>query len=353
MNGMKYVGMDVHQATTVVAVLNGHGKLVQRSVVETKAETLREFVRGLSGTVRLTFEEGTQAAWLHDLLKPYVAELVVCNARALGKPKGTKSDEADSERLARLLRMGELTGVYHGEHGTRTLKQLARTYGTLVDDCTRVMNRIKAIYRGLGIASGGKRIYLEGERSAWLAKLEEEGTRYRAETSFTQLAGLVALRKAAKEAMVREARRHGAFKLLTSIPGLGPVRAAQLVAILDTPYRFGSKRALWAYAGLAVVRHGSSEYRIEGGKVRRVAKASVARGLNQNGNRRVKEIFKGAANTACGKEPFAAFYKGQVARGLNPSVARVSLARKIASVVLAVWKSGKEFDATKLSESTT
>jgi hypothetical protein len=102
---------------------------IQRSIVETKAETLREFVRGLSGTVRLTFEEGTQAAWLHDLLKPYVAELVVCNARALGKPKGTKSDEADSERLARLLRMGELVGVYHGEHGTRTLKQLARTYG--------------------------------------------------------------------------------------------------------------------------------------------------------------------------------------------------------------------------------
>jgi hypothetical protein len=42
MSGIKYVGMDVHQATTVVAVLNGHGKLVQRSVVETKAETLRE-----------------------------------------------------------------------------------------------------------------------------------------------------------------------------------------------------------------------------------------------------------------------------------------------------------------------
>jgi transposase len=128
MSGTKYVGMDVHQATTVVAVLNGHGKLVRRSVVETKAETLREFVRGLSGTVRLTFEEGTQAAWLHDLLKPHVAELVVCNARALGKPKGTKSDEADSERLARLLRMGELVGVYHGEHGTRQLKHLARTY---------------------------------------------------------------------------------------------------------------------------------------------------------------------------------------------------------------------------------
>jgi transposase len=196
-------------------------------------------------------------------------------------------------------------------------------------------------------------IYLEGERAMWLAKLEEAGVRYRAELSFTQLAGLVALRKEAKAAMVKEAKRHPAFALLTSIPGLGPVRVAQLVAILDTPHRFRSKRALWAYAGLAVVRQASAEYRIEGDRVRRVTKAGSTRGLNQNGNRRVKEVFKGAANTACAKEPFAAFYKQVVARGLKPSVARVSLARKIASVVLAVWKSGKEFDAKKLTASTT
>jgi transposase len=353
MSGIKYVGMDVHQATTVVAVLNGQGKLVQRSIVETKAETLRDFVRGLSGTIRLTMEEGTQAAWLHDLLKPLVAEVLVCNARALGKPKGNKSDETDSERLARLLRMGELTAVYHGEHGTRTLKQLARTYGTLVDDCTMVMNRIKAIYRGLGIASEGKNIYREAERPAWLATLEEAGVRFRAETLFAQLEGLVALRKAAKAQLLKEARRHPAFRLLGTVPGLGPVRSAQLLAILDTPHRFRSKRELWADAGLAVVRHASSEYRIEGGRARRVEKAGVTRGLNLNGNRRVKEIFKGAANTACAREPFSAFYTRQITRGLKPAVARVALARKIASVALAVWKSGEGFDAKKLTEPTT
>jgi hypothetical protein len=47
----------------------------------TKASTVVEFVRGLQGTLAVTFEEGTSAAWLHDLLKPYVGRLVVCDPR--------------------------------------------------------------------------------------------------------------------------------------------------------------------------------------------------------------------------------------------------------------------------------
>lgn len=353
MSGTKYVGMDVHQATTVVAVINDKGKLVGRSVIQTTADALRDYVRGLSGTVRLAMEEGTQAAWLYDLLTPYVAEVVVCNPRELGKRNGrTKSDEADAERLARLLRMGELKAVYHGEHGTRRLKQVARTYTALVDDSTMVMNRIKAIYRGLGIGCPGKDVYRAAHREAWLAKLEEPGVRFRAESLMTQLDSLRALRKKAKGELVREARAHAAFGLLCSVPGVGPLRAAQLLAILDTPHRFRTKRNLWAYAGLAVVREGSAEYRIDGERVRRVARSSVARGLNRNGNRRVTELLKGAATTAYVKEPMAAYYQRQIARGVGPSVARVSVARKIAAVLLAVWKSGEPFDEAKLSRPT-
>src|SRR5215470_19543238 len=77
----KYIGMDVHQATISVAVRDAHGKLIMECVLETKAATILEFVQGLSGTLALTFEEGTSAAWLHDLLKPHVSRLVVCDPR--------------------------------------------------------------------------------------------------------------------------------------------------------------------------------------------------------------------------------------------------------------------------------
>ena len=148
MSQEKYIGMDVHQATISVAVMDAQGKLIMECLLETKAATIVEFIQGLQGTLSLTFEEGTSAAWLHDLLKPHVSRLVVCDPRKAALMKdGNKSDRIDARKLAELLRTNQLKPVYHGEHGVRTLKELGRSYLTLTKDVTRVMNRIKALYR--------------------------------------------------------------------------------------------------------------------------------------------------------------------------------------------------------------
>src|SRR6266496_2724261 len=81
MSSEKYIGLDVHQATISVAVMDSQGKVVMESIVETKASTLLEFFAGLRGSLFVTFEEGTWAAWLYDLLKPHVTEVLVCNPR--------------------------------------------------------------------------------------------------------------------------------------------------------------------------------------------------------------------------------------------------------------------------------
>ena len=56
MNSEKYIGLDVHQATISVAVLDSTGKLVMESILETKAATILEFFAGLRGTLSVTFE---------------------------------------------------------------------------------------------------------------------------------------------------------------------------------------------------------------------------------------------------------------------------------------------------------
>ena len=73
MNSEKYIGLDVHQAAISVAVLDSSGKLIMESILETKAATILQFLAGLRGTLSVTFEEGTWAAWLYDLLKPHAA----------------------------------------------------------------------------------------------------------------------------------------------------------------------------------------------------------------------------------------------------------------------------------------
>jgi hypothetical protein len=111
------------------------GKLVMECVIETKAITILEFVHGLRGSLHLTFEEGTWAAWLYDLLKPHVVKLVVCDPRRNGYLKqGSKSDRNDARKLAELLHSNMLRPVYHGEHGVRSLKELARSYLTITKD---------------------------------------------------------------------------------------------------------------------------------------------------------------------------------------------------------------------------
>jgi len=110
------------------------------SIIETKASTILQFIQGLRGDLHVTFEEGTWAAWLYDLLKPHVTKQVVCDPRknALLK-KGNKSDKIDAHKLADLLRGGYLRSVYHGQNGLRTLKELARSYRTISKDLTRVI----------------------------------------------------------------------------------------------------------------------------------------------------------------------------------------------------------------------
>src|ERR1700746_683215 len=138
MSQEKYIGMDVHQATISVAVMDENGNLLMECLLETNAATILEFVQGLRDTLSLTFEEGISAAWLHDLLKPHVSGLVVCDPRkaALLK-KGNKSDRIDARKLAELLRTNQLKAVYHGEHGIRTLKELGRRTKGVYQDLAR------------------------------------------------------------------------------------------------------------------------------------------------------------------------------------------------------------------------
>src|ERR1700720_3244298 len=215
---VKYIGMDVHKEAIVIAVLNGGGKLVMETIVETKASSILQFLHGLQGELHVTWEEGTWAAWLYDLLQPQVQEVVVCNPRrnALLK-EGSKSDKVDARKLADLLRTGMLRPVYHGENGLRTLRELGRSYQTIGKDLIRVMNRLKAVYRGWGIPCAGTRVYAPRYREEWLDKLPQAGVRRRAELLYQQLDGLQDLRREVRPEFLAKSRKHKAAKHLPQI----------------------------------------------------------------------------------------------------------------------------------------
>ena len=302
LNDKKYIGMDVHKESISIAVRNGTGKIVMECVIETKASMILQFIDGLRGDLQVTFEEGTWAAWLYDLLKPHVTKLVVCDPRKNASMReGNQNDKIDARRLAELLRLNHLHPVYHGEHGLRSLKELVRSYLTITKDLGRVMSRVKAIYRSWAIPCSGKQVYAPRHRAEWLGKITEPGVRRRAEFYYQQLDALRTVRQQVRRDLLAEGKKHPAWKRLCQIPSIGPIRAAVLLGILQTPHRFRTKRQLWTYSGFGIETQSSADHRRVDGQLERAKKQISIRGLNRNCNHDLKNLFKGAAIVASSK----------------------------------------------------
>jgi len=345
---IQYLAFDVHQATIVANCRDAEGKVIMRATVATEARAILQLVKSCGPRVHIAFEEGTQAQWLHDLLVPHAEKVIVCNLRGQNEG-GNKNDRIDVERLSLDLRNGTLKPVFHGTPSVLTLSELVRSYNNLVEDATRVMQRIKAMFRARAIATKGTAIYRPSEREQWLGQLQG-GARVRAAALFKHLDVLVELRPPAKAAMLAEARKQSGWKVLRSIPYLGPVRVAQIMAIMRTPFRFRTKRNLWPYVGLAVVTRSSADQEIVEGRLRKRRRPPLTRGLNRNHNPTLKGVFKGAANAATARPgPLYDFYQASLARGVRDELAKVTLARKIVSVTLRLWKKGELWDPEKLT----
>jgi transposase len=347
MNKIKYIGMDVHMATTVIAVRNSDGDITAEAIIETKQAALLDFIKSQRGTLYIAFEEQTQAAWLYDLLCPHAAKVIVCDPRKL-PPKNAKGDKRDAKDLAEYLRLNGLSPVYHGEKSTRELKELVRSYACILSDRTRVKNRIKGLFRARGIRCRGISVYGENDRTQWAQQLKSAAARNRLLLLWKELDFLTELREAAEKNLRTEALKHKDLKILKGVPGIGPKRAAVIIAIVATPHRFRTTKQLWTYSGLAVRSKATAEYEIVGGKVGRSKKRILNRGLNRNYNPALKEAFKGAAGSAA-NGPWKKQYEAMVKNGTDSKLALLTLARKIAAITLAIWKKGERYNEKKLA----
>ena len=131
-----------------------------------------------------------------------------------------------------------------------------------------------------------------------MSKIVQAGVRRRAELLYQQRDGLQGLRRHLRPEFLAESRKHKAAKLLRQITCIGPIRAARLIALMQTPHRFRSKRQLWTYSGLGVETHDSAQHRYVDGRLQRSKKPQQVRGLNQNHNHEMKEIFNSTAKLA-------------------------------------------------------
>jgi transposase len=345
----RYLGADVHAASVTFCVLNESGKQLRRDVVETNGKALVGYLQQIPGHLHLCIEEGEWSQWLYEILSSQVAEMVVY--RGQWQP-GPKSDAIDAHGLAEKLRTGRVgRAVYKDAKWFTALRERARAYGMVTRDVARVKNRIKSFYRSRGVPCAGESVYKPTERAKRAHRLPP-ATRQAVELLGRELDALVALKAEAEGAMLRESHRHRISRILETAPGLGPVRVAQILPIVVTPWRFRTKRQFWGYCGFGVVTRSSSDWVYDrGGWVK--ARVAQTRGLNFNHNRTLKAIFKGAATTViahAGPSSLREDYDRLLGNGTKPNLAKLTIARKIAAMVLAMWKTEERYRPRKNRE---
>lgn len=342
----RYIGLDVHARSCTLAVVSAAGKRLGLHVVETSGAALRQVIATIPGNLHLCLEEGTQSAWIYELLKD-LGDVVVIVPDA---HHGPKDDARDAWGLAECLRIGAIKRrVYKGCGPFSELRAAVRSYTMLRDDVRRTKNRLKAVYRSRGVMPPSSAAFHAERHQTWVRELPSEQARS-AELLLEQLKAQEALWAKAEERLATASKKHSVVKLLATAPAIGPIRAAQIVATVVTPHRFRTKRQFWAYCGLAVVMRSSANWEKDrtGNWVR--AKTIQSLGLNRNRNGGLKEVFKGAAHQVAiqmTSHPLHGDFERLVESGMKPNLAMVTIARRIAAAVLAMWKHDEVYEPSK------
>jgi transposase len=342
----RYIGLDVHAQSCTLAVMGPSGKRLNQYVVETGARALVEIVKTIPRSRHLCMEEGELSQWLHEVLEPHVDELVVTSPLP---NTGNKSDAIDAWNLAEQLRVGTIKRrVFKAKRSSGALREATRFYRTTTRDLVRCKNQLRAVFRSRGISEMGDEIYDAELRVKWLKKLppaQRKLAQYRAQ----HLDRISESREQAEAWLHEEASKSSDVTRLATVPGIGVVRAAQIVAIVMTPSRFRTKQQFWSYCGLAIVKRSSSDWvKDDAGWLRK--ETMQTRGLNRNRNAVLKEVFTGAAKVVIDRmqgHPLNDAYRRIVQAGTKPNLARLTIARRIAAAVLALWKKEEDYDSTK------
>ncbi|MEM9701834.1 MAG: transposase, partial [Planctomycetota bacterium] len=297
-HSLKFIALDVHKSCSEMAVLSAAGTITQRRRLPTAVPPLVEAVRQVARPRRLTFEEGPLADWLARALRPHVDALIVCDARRnhwVAK-EGDKTDPVDAEKLARLFRGGFLKPVHQvADPGRSALKRAVGLYHDQVRRRVRLGNQLTAILARHGRFVSAARL---ADPDDWRDALDGLPNHRLLRASLERLhAALVQERereRAAGRELTAAAKNVPVVRRFAQVPGVAWIRGVTFYAALDTPERFRNKSALWKYCGLGL-------------RQRQSGSGQPQTHLSKEGNRRLKDLLIGAAETSLryAENPFA------------------------------------------------
>jgi len=283
----RFVGLDVHKETITVAVAEREGVARLVGTIVHNPVAVAKLVRKLGpvGELRVCYEAGPCGyALQRQLASLGVFCEVVAPALIPVRPGDrVKTDRRDAQRLATLLRSGELTAVWVPDEAHEALRDLVRAREAAQKDLLRARHRLGKLLLRQGQHSprgtrAGTQKYMSWVRSLALSQAAQEVVRldYLAEVDrlVERVARLNAEIVVAVEQLPAEVQRvvHG----LQVLRGVALVSAVTAVAEVGQFSRFSTPRQLMAYSGL-VPRERSSATAIRRGGITKTGNAHLRR----------------------------------------------------------------------------
>lgn len=330
-------GLDVSEKHIQICEIDVDD-VVSEGRIATSDKKLREYFEGRAAR-RIVIEMSSHTRWITELLRSFGHEVLVVDPRRMKLVSGTlyKDDTLDAQTLAmlardapRLLKTVPLRDIEH-----QRLLTMVRARATAVEGRTRIINAIRGMLKPYGYrvprsSHSVLATYLWSEVEAPILRLIEP-LMVLLETFDGQIARYDQEAERILPQLPPNARQ------LREIPGVGPLTVLYFVAIIGDPNRFAKSRDVGPYLGLCRRRDDSGEYQSE-------------LGITKAGDRYMRALLANCVSHIMG--PFGkdsdlrdwGLKKLGGATRVEKKKMKVALARKLAVLLLTLWKSGKPYD---------
>lgn len=273
-----YLGLDVHKDSITIAIAqsgrNGEIRLfgnIANSMHALEAMLARIRKAHPGAHLEVAYEAGPCGFGIARRLKQLGVPCIVAAPSLIPKQPGSpfKTDKRDARAIARLLRAGELTGVYVPEPTDEAMRDLCRARTDAVDDQRRCRLRLKAFLLRHGYRYQGKANWSQPH----MRYLRELVLPHPAMKAILEeyLQGIDAAHErvqrieASMQTLLETWRLKPAVEALMAFRGFQLVAAMITVSELGDIHRFPHPRQLMTYLGLVSVEHSSGPSQHLGG----------------------------------------------------------------------------------------
>jgi len=338
-----YCGIDAGSSNCHVAVLDESGKWDMDTDIPTSELHLTAFFESLQKNgerAKIHLEAAELAGWIRRIIleRTNIEDVVVSDAKQLswiGKDP-RKNDSVDAFKLAEFLRLGRTHPVYYSDDEKMvTLKKQVKHHDSLSGEQTRIKNKIKASLRTQGIIIKSSSAFSRRRRPKILREVNNSMVRENLEDMYRLLDNIEELSKSSKKRLKSLSEDWPIIEYFMEVPGMGLVLACRFVAYVQTPWRFSTEKKLWSYSKLGLTQRSSD------------GKPLSSPRLDRNGNGTLKDLSRKVFENAQKRQDNNAFkraYQRYLKTTYNHEHARLSVQRKILTVLWTMWRKNERYD---------